>query len=310
MARDLVRFHDAERRVWAEAGVTPDDRRISLRSGETLRVQECGAGSPILFVHGASNAGTSWAQLIAGLQGYRCIALDRPGCGLSEPMRAGPTLREVGAFQAYASMIIPDVLDALGLDTAHVVATSFGGYFAFRSAAAHPERIGRIVAFSWSVGAPMAKTPFAMRIGTLPGVGAAMARIPPTRGAVRAVLRQVGLAGALASGKFTDTMLDWFHAVLRDTDTMRNELACTPPMISPWRGQDERMLLTRELRARVTRPVLFIWGSDDPNGGEAIGRRFADPFPNSTFELVRGGHAPWIDEPERCIELTRGFLTA
>jgi pimeloyl-ACP methyl ester carboxylesterase len=128
---------------------------------------------------------------------------------------------------------------------------------------------------------------------------------------VRAVLRQVGLAGALASGRFTDAMLDWFHAVLRDTDTMRNELASTPPPASPWRGQDERLLLTRDVRARITTPVLFVWGSDDPNGGEAVGRTFAEVFPDATFEVIRdAGHAPWIDEPERCGALVRAFLAA
>jgi pimeloyl-ACP methyl ester carboxylesterase len=310
MARDLARFRAAEQRVWDEAGVTPEDHRVRLRTGEMLRVQESGSGAPILFVHGASNAGTSWAQLIAGLQGYRCITLDRPGCGLSEPLR-NTARRDIGAFEAHASSILADVLDALELDTAHVVATSFGGYFTFRGAAAHPDRFDRIVAFGWSVGAPMATTPFAMRLTALPGVGSVMARVPPTRGAVRAVLRQVGLAGALDSGRFTDVMLDWFHSVLRDTDTLRNELASTPPLISPWRGQDERILLTSDLRARVTRPVLFVWGADDPNGGEAIGRRFAEPFPDVTFEaLPAAGHAPWIDEPERCTALTNAFLAA
>jgi pimeloyl-ACP methyl ester carboxylesterase len=223
-------------------------------------------------------------------------------------MRAGVALREIGAFEAYASSLLADALD---LDTAHVVATSFGGYFAFRSAAAHPDRFDRIVELGWPAGAPMATTPFAMRVTALPGIGAAMTRIPPTRGAVRAILRQVGLAGALASGRFTDAMLDWFHALLRDTDTMRNELMSTPPLISPWNGQNERMLLTSAVRARVTRPVLFIWGSDDPNGGEAIGRRFADPFPDMAFEVLPdAGHAPWIDEPERCTALTGAFLGA
>jgi pimeloyl-ACP methyl ester carboxylesterase len=311
MGRDLAHFRRAEQRVWDEVGISPEERHITLRTGESLRVQESGAGAPVLFVHGASNAGTSWSRLIAGLQRFRCIALDRPGCGLSEPMRAAASLRDASAFETFASAIVADVLDALELDTAHVVATSFGGYFTFRSAAAHPERFERIVELGWSVGAPMATTPFAMRITALPGIGAAMTRIPPTRSAVRAVLRQVGLAGALESGQFTDTMLDWFHAVLRDTDTMRNELAATPRLITPWRGQNERMLIRGDVRARVTNPVLFVWGTDDPNGGEEIGRRFAEPFPDVTFEVLHDvGHAPWIDEPEHCAALTSAFLTA
>ena len=310
MPRDLARFRAAEQRIWDAVGVAPVERFVDLPTGEKLRVQESGTGAPILFVHGASNAGTSWAPLIAGLPGYRCLALDRPGCGLSEPMRAGPALRDVDTFTAFASLLIPDVLDALDLAAAHVVATSFGGYFTFRAAAAQPERFDRLVEMSWPVGAPMAKTPFALRLAALPGVGAAMARIPPTRGAVRALLRQIGLAHALDSGRFTDDMLEWFHALLRDTDSMRNELRSTPPLFTPWHGQNARTLLTAETCARVTRPVQFVWGADDPNGGEAIGRGFAATFRDATFELLPGaGHAPWIDEPGHCAALTRAFLT-
>jgi len=311
MPRDLTRFHSAERRLWETVGITPVDRRIRLATGETLRVQESGRGDPVLFVHGASNAGTSWAQLIAGLQGFRCLALDRPGCGLSEPMRAGAALRDIDTFHAFAARLIPEVLDALELDAAHVIATSFGGYFTFRGAVAHPERFDRIVEMSWPVGAPMATTPLAMRVTAIPGIGAAIVRIPPTRSAVRAVLRQVGLAGALDSGRFSDVMLDWFHALLRDTDSMRNELRSAPPLITPWHGQNPRVLLTSDERTRVTQPVHFVWGGDDPNGGEAIGRSFAAAFPDATFELLPGaGHAPWIDEPDRCGALTRAFLTS
>ena len=66
----------------------------------------------MLFVHGASNAGTSWVDLIAALEGFRCIALDRPGCGLSDPIALGPR-RDLMAIEAYADTLVRDVLDAL-----------------------------------------------------------------------------------------------------------------------------------------------------------------------------------------------------
>ena len=154
MVKSLERFREAERRLWQAAGLSPQERRVRLRSGETVRIQEVGEGDPVLFVHGAANAGTSWLHLMAALEGFRCIALDRPGCGLSEPIAAGP-LRDMNAVEAYADTLVRDVLDALDLPRAHVVATSYGGYFAFRGAAAHPDRIRRVVEFSWPMGAPM-----------------------------------------------------------------------------------------------------------------------------------------------------------
>jgi len=305
----VERFRDAERRLWQTAGLSPTERRVRLRSGETVRVQEVGEGDPVLFVHGASNAGSSWVNLIAALDGFRCIALDRPGCGLSEPIAAGP-LRDINAIEEYADNLVPDVLDALELPSAHVVATSYGGYFAFRGAAAHPGRVLRIVEFSWLMGAPMAKAPLFMRLGAIPGMQELMTRVPVTRRTVKAMLRQVGLARAIQTGTFNDDMIDWFMSVLRDTDTMRNEIRSSPKVITPIRGLNERMLLQDDLLSRVTMPVLLLWGDEDPNGGDAVARAFSARCPDSQLEVIpNAGHAPWIDELDLCARRTQAFLT-
>ena len=309
MAKDVERFRAAERRLWASVGVSPTERRVQLRSGESVRVQEVGEGPLILFVHGASNGGASWASLIARLDGLHCVALDRPGCGLSDPVRGGAGLGALDAVEVFADSLIRDVLDALGMPSANVVATSYGGYFAFRGAAAHPDRVDRIVEFSWPVGAPMAKVPFPMRVSSVPGLGAAMARIPPTRGSIRMLLRQIGLKHALETGRFTDEMLDWFHSLLRDTDSLRNELRSTPRVITPIGGMNERLLLPPSLVASIRAPVQFVWGADDPNGGEDVAKAFAAQFQNAGLEVLEGaGHAPWIDYPKEAAALTRAFV--
>jgi 2-hydroxy-6-oxonona-2,4-dienedioate hydrolase len=289
-------------------GVSPLQRQVRLRSGGIVRVQEVGEGHPVLFVHGVSNAGTSWMSLIAGLEGFRCIALDRPGCGLSEPIAGGP-LSDIDAVESYADTLLRDVLDGLELPSAHVVATSYGGYFAFRGAAADPIRVDRIVEFSWPMGAPMDRVPFSMRVGTLPGIAQMTSKLPVTRAMVKMVLRQVGLARALEAGTFSDDMVDWFVSLLRDTNTMKNDVRSSPKVITPLRGLNKRMLLPDELLERVTMPVLFLWGDEDPNGGESIARSFASRFPDAQLEVIaNAGHAPWIDEPDLCASRTRAFL--
>jgi hypothetical protein len=72
-----VRYREAERRLWESVGVTPTEQRLHLgRTGVTVRVQEVGQGPSVVFVHGASNCGTSWAPLVARLDGFRCVMLD------------------------------------------------------------------------------------------------------------------------------------------------------------------------------------------------------------------------------------------
>jgi pimeloyl-ACP methyl ester carboxylesterase len=306
---DERRFREAERRLWAFVGVTPDERWGRLPTGERLRVQVVGDGPPALFVHGGSVSGTTWATLAARLGGLRCLLLDRPGCGLSEPLRDPPT--DLEAVGAYADRLVADVLDAFGVERAAVVATSAGGYFALRGAAAHPDRIDRLVELGWSMGTPIEHVPFVMRVASVPGLGRLIARVPPTRGAARSMLRQVGLRRALETGGFTDEMLDWFVSVLRDTDTMVNELRSLPRVVTPIAGMNDGLLLDDELLARVRAPVQLIWGSGDPNGGADMARACAARLPDAELHLLDGaGHAPWIDEPDVCADLVRRFLSS
>jgi pimeloyl-ACP methyl ester carboxylesterase len=302
------RFREAERRLWQSVGVAPTERRLHLgRANCEVRVQEVGAGPAVVFVHGASNGGSSWASLVARLDGFRCILLDRPGCGLSEPLAAPPD--GIAGIEAHADSLIADLLDALGLAGSHVVATSYGGYFAFRGAAAHPDRIDRILEFSWTVGAPMAKVPPVMRLGSVGGVGWLMARVPPTERAVRIMLRQIGLGGALDSGRFDQASLDWYVALLRDTHTTRNEFASSPKLVSPIHGLNERVLFTAALLAEVRSQVQFVWGEDDPNGGADVARRFVRLLPNAELEVMAdAGHAPWIDDPDQAAAVARSFF--
>jgi pimeloyl-ACP methyl ester carboxylesterase len=302
---DEARFRPAEQRLWDSVGVAPSERRVHLaRADVTVRIQEVGEGPTVLFVHGASNAGASWAPLIARLAGYHCVMLDRPGSGLSDPLPS--PLFEVPELEAYADSLIPDVLDAIEVDRAHVVATSYGGWFALRAAAAAPARFDRIVELGWTIGAPIAQVPAVMRFASVPFVGWAMARIPPSAPAVRMTLRQIGLGQALDSGRFTPEMFDWFLALLRDTATLRNELRATPRVILPLGGLNEQVLLSDRLLASIEAPIRFLWGEDDPNGGGAVARRFVARIPTAELEVMPGvGHAPWIDDPDHAAAFTR-----
>ena len=206
-------------------------------------------------------------------------------------------------------MLIADVLDALGLDHGHVIATSYGGYLALRSAAAHPDRVDRLVLLGWSLGAPMAKTPVVMRVATVPWIGRALAGVPPTERAVKAILKSAGLRQALESGRFTQDMLDLYRSLLRDTDTMRNEIDSVPRFLTPLHGLDDRILLPAHLLAGVDAPAYLLWGEEDPMGGPEIARAFAALLPSATLELLPGaGHAVWIDDPDHVGSVTARFL--
>ena len=123
------RYRQAEQRLWESVGLDPVERQVSLhRLGTTVRVLEVGQGPDVLFVHGGSASGANWAPLVARLDGFHCLLLDRPGCGLSDPLDAD--LPDLGRFGEVAATLVADGLDGLDVPTAHVVATSLGGHFA------------------------------------------------------------------------------------------------------------------------------------------------------------------------------------
>lgn len=309
MPTDTRRYIHAEQRLWRHLGVTPVERHVTLASGERVRVQELGEGPPFVLIHGGSVCGTSWATLATALDDLRCILVDRPGCGLSEPIAGGP-LRDLSAVERYAHRLLGDVLDALELESAAVGATSYGGLFAFRGAAACPERVTSIVEYSWLIGAPSELAPLPARVAAVPGLQSVTTRLPMTRWMVKQALRQFGLGRAIDSGALDDVMLDWAHALLRDTDTLANEQRSSPKVFTPVRGQNVDVHLGDNLLAKVAMPVLFLWGEDDPNGRAAtVGHSFSARLPDAELVIVPGAeHAPWLDDLDTCVTRTREFL--
>lgn len=303
-----ARYREAERRLWSYYGLTPTERRVTLKhTGVSVRVQQVGEGEPVLFVHGASNTGVSWATLLHKFPGYRCVVLDRPGCGLSDPVPL--RFSDVDALARFAESLVVDVLDALSIDTVPLVTTSFGGYIGLRSLAAHPDRIERLFEFGWTVGAPTRSFPLFMRVATHPALGRIVTSIPPTKGAVRAMFKRIGLKEALAAGRVPDEVIATFQSMLRDTRTMRNEIDAGPRLVT-LRGMNERILLPGALLEGIHAPTYFLWGEEDPFGGADVARAFVGRFPNAELELMpKAGHAVWIDDPERAAETLTKFLS-
>lgn len=285
--------------------MTPTERRLPLaRNRVTVRVQEVGDGPPAVFIHGANTSGLSWAALVARMLGFRCILVDRPGTGLSEALNEP---LDAESLPRLADTLVVDVLDALGLPSAHVVGNSYGGYIALRSAAAHPDRVDRVVLFSWPAGAETDRVPFFMRLAGIPGLSRLTVAIPPNERMVRFLFGSMGHGPSLAAGKLENDV-EAYLGLLRYTDTMRNELSPARVFVSPLRGLD-RVLLPDETIRSVTAPVFLLWGENDPFGGEAAARRLLALLPNAELELMPGaGHAPWLDDVEHCANVANAFL--
>jgi pimeloyl-ACP methyl ester carboxylesterase len=89
---------------------------------------------------GSPNAGPKRAPLVTRLPGFRFLALDRPGCGLSNPVDYSCL-----DLSTFAADLFCQVLDGLGLPRISVVAISLGGALALYFTHACPERVTRLI---------------------------------------------------------------------------------------------------------------------------------------------------------------------
>ena len=111
--------------------------------GVRIRYLDLGDGDAVVLLHGFSlSAETNWS--LTGLldslpQEYRMLALDQRGHGRSDKPHDP---------EEYGLEFVEDVirlLDALEIETAHVVGYSMGGGLALRLAADHPDRVRSVV---------------------------------------------------------------------------------------------------------------------------------------------------------------------
>ncbi|HNS40900.1 MAG TPA: alpha/beta hydrolase, partial [Promineifilum sp.] len=108
-------------------------------NGINMYYEAAGQGEPLLLLHGLGSQSEDWAfQFPAFSQHYRVIAPDIRGHGRSDKPR--------GPYSV--SMMADDVLgmlDALAIESTHIVGLSMGGMIAFQMAVDHPERVRSMV---------------------------------------------------------------------------------------------------------------------------------------------------------------------
>src|SRR3954453_11817201 len=117
------------------AHVTTDD-------GVKLHVEETGSGTPIVMVHEyAGDCRSFEPQVRAWARRYRCITFNARGYPPSE------VPEELEKYsQERARDDIRSVLDGLGIDKAHIVGLSMGGFATLHFGFAYPERaLGLVV---------------------------------------------------------------------------------------------------------------------------------------------------------------------
>jgi len=293
----------AERQLLAHYDLAARSRRVTLADPPLdVRVLEVGSGRPVLVVHGSGMTAATWAPMLAHLPDRHAFALDLPGFGASDPHDySGRPLREHAVAQ------IVSALDALELDRAAIVGTSLGAMWALNAALAAPERVTAVVAFGMpAVSLPGLQRDTFFRLFTTPVVGRLLKHAPPPKSAAMARRSMKGALGDRAAGQMPDAFFDAIRLAMARPGWSTAMWTHLNLAMRRGRPRAENEFSEDEVRA-ISVPTCFVWGDADIYGSPEVGRRAADLVPAGSFELVSGGHAPFLDEPERCAEIVRAM---
>lgn len=111
-----------------------------------VHYHEAGSGPVLLCIHGGAPGAFGWGNFGRNLQAlsrhFRTLIVDLPGYGLSDkPVIEGPRT-------GFYARTFRDMLDALGIDKAHVLGLATGGSVALKMALDMPDRVDRLVVVS------------------------------------------------------------------------------------------------------------------------------------------------------------------
>ncbi len=294
----------AEEQLFAHYDLDYKVRFIEMRGPNLgLRVLEVGSGKPLLMVPGG--AGDAWplAALMAELKGWRIIAINRPGGGLSD----GIDHRQVD-LQQLAVNTVSTVMDAFDLTQAPIICNSMGGLWSTWFALEYPERVQLMVQMGCPALILNTSAPFFMRLLGVPLVNGFIApMLQPkesenaleflsTQGSSQEAIDRLPREAAEAAYRFYNlpTYLDTWKTLISTVTTIGG-------------GRDHFQLSAGQLR-RVTPEVLFLWGDTDPFGDLQVARLAANLIPNASLHEMQTGHLPFLDEPAETGRLIRQFL--
>lgn len=263
----------------------------SIGAGEVeLHYERNGSGEPLLLIQGMSGTHVAWGEPFREPleESFDVIAFDNRGIGLSAPIDGPFTIAEMAEDTA-------GLLEALEIESAHVVGISMGGMIAQELALAHPERLRSLTLGCTYCGGP--------------GSG-----LMPEENARK-------LMGGLASGDREQAIRAGYEVNLSPAfraDQGRfaafHEMATRVPAAKQTIELQVQAIFGHDTNGRldgISAPTLIVHGTDDGVLPFANGELIASLMPAARFEPLEGvGHMFWWEQPERSADLIREHALA
>jgi 3-oxoadipate enol-lactonase len=244
-----------------------------------------GDGPPVLLIHGLGYTRAGWGPLRELLaRRFRVLSFDNRGIGESDVPPGPYTVEELASDAA-------QVLDGAGVERAHVLGASLGGFVAQALAAGRPARVDRLVLACTSPGGPDAH-PMPEQTTQLFAEAATLEPLVAMRRFVENAL----------SPSAPPALVDEIYAYRLEH----------PPDPSGWQSQAGAAMAwdAGERPEQIAAPTLVVTGTADavvdPRNSEVLAKR----IPGARLALVDGaGHNVFWERPQEFAALVEGFLT-
>lgn len=272
---------------------------IVQANGLAIEVEDTGPGrrEPVLLVMGLGMQLTAWPDsFVRGLAdaGHRVLRFDNRDIGLSTrldhlpapnllwesmKLRVGLPVRAPYPLSAMADDAL-GVLDALGIERAHVVGASMGGMIAQRMALAAPERVLTLTSIMSTSGARHLP-------GPQPRVLQVMLSRPRDHSEPALLAHYTRLFQAIGSPAYPVPVAELRKRILDSVRRGGYRPACTARQLAAVAADVNR---AQEL-GRIRAPTLVLHGADDPLVPVACGEDTARRIPGARFVAIAGmGH--------------------
>ena len=259
--------------------------------GTELNYERAGEGEPLLLIQGMSANHMAWGRPFASLleRSFDVVSFDNRGMGLSRPVTEAFSIAEMAADTAA-------LLDALEIESAHVLGISMGGMIAQELALAHPGRLRSLTLGCTYCGGPGSQL---MDPADFQGLVEAMASGDPQR--VFRAMYELNLSPGFREdeSRASPSSSRWRKRCRRRGETI---------------GFQVQAIAAHDTSARLPGlavPTLVVHGTVDRVLGYPNGPLVASLIPGARLETLEGvGHMFWWEQPERAAELLREHALA
>jgi 4,5:9,10-diseco-3-hydroxy-5,9,17-trioxoandrosta-1(10),2-diene-4-oate hydrolase len=279
------------------AFLTPVQHRSVAVGPRQIHFNEFGSGPAVLMLHGGGPGASGLSNYVRNIgalaRHFRVLVPDLPGYGQSS--------KQVDAADPFGDQAaaMRGLLDALDVESAHVVGNSLGGACALRLALDAPQRVGRLVLMGpGGIGLSQGQPTDGLKrlLGYYAGEG-------PSFDKLRTFICQDLVFDA---SQVSDAVLQERYAASIDPEVVANPPLRAPKDIDAFKRLD--FLLDARLPS-LAHPTLVMWGAQDrvnpPAGAAALQQRLPAC---DTVLFSRTGH--WV-QWERAAEFNAfvtGFL--